>query len=67
MPSSHKHELKIIVNKDDVEWFRDHYPNNSFSWLFTLLLEKFREVSTLTPADYAKLGAEEVRKGMEES
>ncbi len=59
---------KIILNNDeDVEWFINNFPNGSFSWLFTMLLGKFREACEegKTPADLALVGAKELRKELD--
>ena len=59
---------KIILNNDeDVEWFINNFPNGSFSWLFTMLLGKFREACEegKTPADLALVGARELRKELD--
>lgn len=54
----------ILNNKEDVEWFESTYPNGSYSWLFTMLLSKFREASEKhgTPQDLAILGAESLKE-----
>jgi|GEM_PF-3850486 len=59
---------KIILNNDeDVEWFINNFPSGSFSWLFTMLLGKFREACEegKTPADLALVGAKELRKELD--
>jgi hypothetical protein len=59
---------KVILNNDeDVEWFISNFPNGSFSWLFTMLLGKFREACEegKTPADLALVGAKELRKELD--
>ena len=59
---------KIILNNDeDVEWFINNFPSGSFSWLFTMLLGKFREACEegKTPADSALVGAKELRKELD--
>ena len=57
----------ILNNEDDVEWFTANFPNGSFSWLFTMLLEKFRNACEdgKTPADLALVGAKELRKELD--
>ncbi|KKL95206.1 hypothetical protein LCGC14_1132210 [marine sediment metagenome] len=57
----------ILNNEDDVQWFINNFPNGSFSWLFTMLLNKFREACEegKTPADLALLGARELRKELD--
>ena len=57
----------ILNNEDDVQWFINNFPNGSFSWLFTMLLSKFREACEegKTPADLALLGARELRKELD--
>ncbi len=59
---------KIILNNDDdVKWFTANFPNGSFSWLFTMLLSRFREACEegKTPADLALVGAKELRKELD--
>ena len=59
---------KVILNNDeDVEWFTSNFPNGSFSWLFTMLLSKFREACEegKTPSDLALVGAKELRKELD--
>ncbi|KKN03213.1 hypothetical protein LCGC14_1110070 [marine sediment metagenome] len=59
---------KVILNNDeDVEWFINNFPSGSFSWLFTMLLGKFREACEegKTPADLALVGAKELRKELD--
>ena len=57
----------ILNNEDDVQWFINNFPNGSFSWLFTMLLSKFREACEegKTPADLALVGAKELRKELD--
>ncbi len=57
----------LLNNDDDVKWFSANFPSGSFSWLFTMLLSKFREACEegKTPADLALLGAKELRKELD--
>ena len=57
----------ILSNEDDVLWFMNNFPNGSFSWLFSILLNKFREACEegKTPADLALIGARELRKELD--
>ena len=57
----------ILNNEDDIKWFNDNFPDGSFSWLFTMLLSKFREACEegKTPADLALVGAKELRKELD--
>ena len=57
----------LLNNEDDVQWFINNFPSGSFSWLFTMLLSKFREACEegKTPADLALLGAKELRKELD--
>ena len=57
----------LLNNDDDVKWFLNNFPNGSFSWLFTMLLSKFREACEegKTPADLALIGAKELRKELD--
>jgi len=57
----------ILNNEDDVEWFSSNFPDASFSWLFTMLLSKFREACEdgKTPSELALIGAKELRKELD--
>lgn len=60
---------KIILNNDDdLKWYEDNFPGNSYSWLFSMLLEKFREVCEdgHTPKDLALLGAKELKQEIDD-
>jgi hypothetical protein len=48
---------RIELNSEDVEWFSEHYPKGSLSATLSMLLSKFREANTFTPADYAQMAA----------
>ncbi len=56
----------VELRKEDVDWFDETYSgvtnNASLSWVLSLMLEHFREVHEHTPSDYAKMGAEELKK-----
>ena len=52
----------IDFDRSAVEWFDEQYPRGSLTGIMNLLLVKFREVSTMTAADYAKLAAESLRE-----
>lgn len=54
--------VQCDVNSEDVAWYRDHYPNASLSWLFTMLLSEFRKASYVTPQDIAAIAGNEARK-----
>ena len=58
----------LLNNEDDVKWFNANFPDGSFSWLFTMLLSKFREACEdgKTPSDLALIGAKELRKELDE-
>lgn len=49
---------KIELNQDDVDWFYSQYPDGSLSAIISMLLSKFRESNTATPADYVKLAVD---------
>ena len=57
----------VDLDRDDVQWLDSTYPGVSYSALLTMLLKKFREAHTATPSDYAKLGAEELKRMLEEA
>lgn len=49
---------RVELNADDVMWFGEHYPKGSLSATLSMLLSKFREANTFTPADYASMAAD---------
>jgi len=55
-------QINCNIDRDDSEWLHNTYPSASYSWVFTMLLKKFREVHTATPQDYATIGAIALRK-----
>lgn len=57
---------KVLLNEDDVEWFEKQYPKASLSWCLSMLLEKFRQQNTMTPADYAAMAAKELAEELAE-
>ncbi len=63
------HKKIILNNEDDLKWYEDHFPGNSYSWLFTMLLAKFREACEdgKTPEDLARLGAQELKKEIDDA
>lgn len=56
--------VNALVDKEDMDWFKQTYPADSHSWLFTMLLKEFRKIHSMTPADYAAIGAKELRKAV---
>ena len=50
----------VELDASNVAWFERTYPKGSFSWLFNMLLEKFRAANETTPADYAAIAAKEL-------
>ena len=48
---------RIELNLDTVNWFEMHYPDGSLSATISILFDKFREVNTATPVEYAELAA----------
>lgn len=61
---------KIILNdEDDLKWYEENFPGNSYSWLFTMLLAKFRKACEdgKTPEDLALLGAQELKKEIDDA
>jgi|GraSoiStandDraft_4_1057263.scaffolds.fasta_scaffold120446_3 hypothetical protein len=47
----------IELDKDDVRWFNEQYPEGSLSGIISMLFSKFREANTHTPSDYAEIAA----------
>lgn len=64
MPQLNQVRLHIYVDKEDIEWFKSTYPADSHSWLFTMLLKEFKRAHNMSPADYAAIGARELKKGI---
>ncbi|HEX9430869.1 MAG TPA: hypothetical protein VF944_10875 [Candidatus Bathyarchaeia archaeon] len=60
----------VDLSEDNVTWFYDTYGNSnnrpSLSWLLDLLLQKFRDAHEMTPEELAIMGAEAMRKMMQE-
>lgn len=56
----------VELNEDNVEWFYKTYEGiggkPSLSWVLDLMLEKFKEAHVHTPAEYAILGAAELKR-----
>jgi len=50
-------ERKVVLDKDNVDWFTEQYPRASLSGILDMLLENFRKVSEFTPAHYADVAA----------
>lgn len=49
----------VSLSKGNIEWFENTYGKSaSLSWALDLLFQKFREAHTLTPDEYAKIGAQ---------
>jgi hypothetical protein len=55
----------IELDKDDVRWFNEQYPEGSLSGILSMLFSKFREVNTHTPSDYAQLAAKALSEELE--
>ncbi len=51
-----------------MKWYEENFPGNSFSWLFSMLLSKFREACEdgKTPSDLALLGAKELKEEIDD-
>lgn len=60
----------VELDSDNVEWFQDTYAGvggqASLSWLMDLMLAKFREAHDKTPAQLAEIGAQELKRLLEE-
>jgi hypothetical protein len=48
---------RIELNQDTVNWFEMTYPEGSLPATISMLFDKFREVNTTTPDEYARLAA----------
>lgn len=59
-------DRNVSLDEDDVSWFNETYPKGQFGWLFNLLLKEFRRAHTITPQDYAAIGARELQKKLQE-
>lgn len=49
-----------------MDWMERTHGGN-FSWTLNELLRAYKDVATVTPADYAKLGAESLREIAQDS
>lgn len=49
---------RVELNLETVQWFNAHYPESSLPAILSMLFDKFKDVNSLTPSDYAKLAAE---------
>lgn len=58
-------QRNIQLHDEDVRWFENTYPRASLSNILGLLLEKFRSVHTITPAEYAEIAAKELKEDLE--
>jgi len=52
----------VELDREDVAWFDSTYPRGNYSWVLTVLLKEFRKAHKHTPADYAALGAAELKR-----
>lgn len=52
---------EVKLTEDNVKWYRESFPGMPLSLILDLLLRKYREVTTKTPADYAELAAKALR------
>ena len=58
----------ITLEAEDAEWYETMYPSGSYSWLFSAFLKEFRNLhKDNNPVTYMKLGAEEIKRMMEDS
>lgn len=57
---------QVKLDDEDVNWYNSTYPGGSLTWVLGLMLKEFRKAHSLTPADYAAIGAKELRKQLEE-
>lgn len=53
---------RVDLNADSVKWFEERYPESSLPAVLSLLFEKYREVATLTPSDYAAHAAKALQE-----
>jgi hypothetical protein len=54
-------KVKLNLNREVVEKFREQYPTGSLTWVLNLLLEKFVSVN-VSPETYAEIAARELRE-----
>lgn len=57
---------RIELNQDTVDWFETHYPEGSLPATISMLFDKFREVNTMTPSQYAEAAARALSEEMTE-
>ncbi len=56
----------VDLDKEDVAWYSETYPDGTFNWLVNMLLKEFRRAHSATPQDYATIGARELKKQLED-
>lgn len=56
----------IDIDKEDADWYASVYPEGTYNWVINLLFKEFRKAHSITPADYAAIGAKELKKQLEE-
>lgn len=54
-----------MIDVDLLEWLEETYPRSSKSWIFNRMLKAFKNVQSLTPDDYTKIGARELKRLLE--
>ena len=56
----------VSLPSETVAWFEETYQGASLSWVLGLLLSEFQRVHSLTPSDYAALGAAALKRKIED-
>lgn len=51
----------VELNSEDVSWFNTAYQGAHLSWVLSMLMGEFRKAHSLTPADYAAIGAKQLQ------
>lgn len=59
---------RVYLHRDDVRWFEETYGGASFTWLFSKLLERFRDAHELnaSPDDLMIQAGKEVKEEIED-
>lgn len=54
-----------MIDNDLIEWLDKMYPRSSKSWIFNKMLRHFKNIQSLTPEDYTRIGARELKRLLE--
>lgn len=54
----------VDLDREDVSWFREHYPKASMTGILETLFRTYRQVSEKTAKDYIELTAAKISEEM---